>query len=504
MRKDMKKFWSYWIAVAAAMCLACSGTWASPPLEGQYLKVVVDKIRISSSAEIIKVQNARAIFYFNESKFFLDATELDVGVMTGDFNYADARDQSAKVSLYPWNARANQFAGAFTVQLNYKDDSTGSAVLELDERNGSIQFMGEFTLGKISFNRFRNNGRQHIFEFNVDEVSASDPAFPIARGQKWEANLANSQDIHLKHWQNSTGQPSTTLGTYAMQYKNPFNANLEGVLESGKQPFSISLAFDDVTTGKFTMDVGQGKSKASGSFRFYRYMAFEPATFQGKLGEEKLFASKITGVQYPYRVYLPASYEKSNKKYPLLVVTDGQWHANFADALDTHKKEVIMVALGQGPNDRRAVDYQAPGAQSFIKFLKTEFVPHIESEYRSNGVRSFFGTSLGGTLGAILLADEDPQRLFFKTYVLSDGAFWALTPGMRAAEERAFPIQSSFPVRILLSGTSQGNGPVAERYAAKLKERKHPDIQIQYKKLNSRMHEEMSGATFLEYIDVFE
>ena len=70
------------------------------------------------------------------------------------------------------------------------------------------------------------------------------------------------------------------------------------------------------------------------------------------------FTSKITGIEYPYHVYLPVGYAASTERYPLLVATDGQWSfPAFARMLDQRRKPMILVSIEQGPGDRRAIDY---------------------------------------------------------------------------------------------------------------------------------------------------
>ncbi|MFO1225702.1 alpha/beta hydrolase-fold protein [Roseateles sp.] len=148
--------------------------------------------------------------------------------------------------------------------------------------------------------------------------------------------------------------------------------------------------------------------------------------YQGSVQRALTFTSKITGIEYPYHVYLPVGYAASSERYPLLVATDGQWSfPAFARMLDQRRKPMILVSIEQGPGDRRAIDYTPKGA-AYMRVLKEELIPMVEARYRTSGVRSFTGTSYGGLLGGLLLNAETGEQPYFSHYLLFDAAFWAL------------------------------------------------------------------------------
>ena len=71
-----------------------------------------------------------------------------------------------------------------------------------------------------------------------------------------------------------------------------------------------------------------------------------------------------------------------------------------------------------GVTDRRMIDYVSPDTKAYTRFLKKEqMVPLIESGYRTNGERTFYGVSAGGALGVDMLSNEPVGTSFFKRYV---------------------------------------------------------------------------------------
>ncbi|RZJ11211.1 MAG: hypothetical protein EOP39_06850 [Rubrivivax sp.] len=210
----------------------------------------------------------------------------------------------------------------------------------------------------------------------------------------------------------------------------------------------------------------------------------EPAyTFAGTVERGKTIKSDITGIAYPYHVYLPAGYANSDKRYPVMYATDGQWSfPAFSRMLDQRRKPMILISIEQGGPDRRAVDYTVKGEPAYARFLKEELAPLVERTYRTSGVRSYSGTSLGGLLGAAMLAHENAAQPFYSSYLLFDAAFWALTPQDIKIEERRFADSPRLPVKLILSGAElRGNLSAVQAYEARYRSRAYEGLVIQSK-----------------------
>ena len=179
--------------------------------------------------------------------------------------------------------------------------------------------------------------------------------------------------------------------------------------------------------------------------------------FKGQNVGKSLFKSKITGVTYPYHVYLPASYaNNADKAYPIMYVLDGQWSfKGFANSMDRDNREVIVVAIEQGGpegSNRRNIDYRLPGAMLYLDFFKQEFLPLIESTYRIDASnRSFQGTSLSGVITTALLFLDDHKTPLFKNYIAYDASYWDNPKLMKNLIEKRLQIDNRIESNLYLT-----------------------------------------------------
>jgi len=180
------------------------------------------------------------------------------------------------------------------------------------------------------------------------------------------------------------------------------------------------------------------------------------------IGQRLLIDSQVLGEDRPYWVYLPESYndEKySPKKYPVLYLLDGDGFFHSATGLVQYMSaglggfnvqipELIVVAI---PNTNRTRDLtpsrqnvdsdgnespfpQSGGGNAFLKFIRDELFPKIDSDYRTAPDRTLVGHSLGGliTLHALLDAPE-----MFQGYIAIDPSLqWDNQLLVRHAEEK--------------------------------------------------------------------
>lgn len=202
--------------------------------------------------------------------------------------------------------------------------------------------------------------------------------------------------------------------------------------------------------------------------------------YAGTVERGKAIASRITGITYPFHVYLPAGYANSGKRYPVLYATDAQWSfPAFSRMLDQRGKPMILVGIEQGGDDRRATDFKPDGAPAYVRFLKEELVPLIERSYRTTDVRSYTGTSLGGLLGALMLSTESAARPFFSNYLLFDGSFGLIGRGHIEAEEARLAASRELPLKLILTGaTRRGNAGVTAQLAARYQGRPYRGLQV--------------------------
>lgn len=155
----------------------------------------------------------------------------------------------------------------------------------------------------------------------------------------------------------------------------------------------------------------------------------------------RITSSAVPGQEYVLQISLPAGYEKSNKKYPVLYLMDSQWDFPLATALygqqyyDGFIPEIIIVGITWGgihpnPDSLRARDYtptnqkgvpQSGGADKFLLFMKNELFPFIETNYRADkDGRVLMGCSLGGLFTLYTLFTHPDM---FSKYVAASPAY---------------------------------------------------------------------------------
>ncbi|MCE4554477.1 alpha/beta hydrolase [Roseateles cellulosilyticus] len=229
--------------------------------------------------------------------------------------------------------------------------------------------------------------------------------------------------------------------------------------------------------------------------------------YAGTVERDRSIASRITGVTYPYHVYLPAGYATPGTRYPVIYATDGQWNfGSFSRMLDQRRKPMILVAIEQGGTepDRRAIDYTVDGAPAYGRFLKQELAPLVEARYRTTATRTFAGTSYGALLGALMLSTEDVAMPFFTNYLLFDGSFWALTARNIQDEEVRFTASSRLPVHLVLSSASApGNVADVTALEARYRGRGYEGIVIDRRDF-SVAHERVAKPSFAWAIELIE
>ncbi|MBS1795378.1 MAG: tetratricopeptide repeat protein [Acidobacteria bacterium] len=137
--------------------------------------------------------------------------------------------------------------------------------------------------------------------------------------------------------------------------------------------------------------------------------------------------SKALGETRTILVRVPADYERTNARYPVVYMTDAHppQNAMMAGLIEQQAwggqmPEMILVGL---QNTNRARDLTpvddgqggaVGGAPKFLEFIATEVVPLVEKNYRTEPFRIFAGHSLGG-LFAVYAMTQKPD--LFNAYI---------------------------------------------------------------------------------------
>ena len=273
-------------------------------------------------------------------------------------------------------------------------------------------------------------------------------------------------------------------GDFTYKKINANSSEITGHSTTLNKPLSIKLNYNTAELGLYEANIGNNFLIMKGGFSAQK-IVLPDAKLAGSLQTNLIFSSRITGVTYPYHIYLPANYATSNKQYPIIYATDAQWGFPYnAGYLDSKQKDVIFVGIEQGPNDRRFIDFVPVGAPKYIQFLKQEFIPFIEKELRTTHERTYIGVSLGGLLGSILLTQEPANKPYFNTYLLFDGTYQLLTSDNIKAEEQRLVANNQFNIRVVLTSASPGNREPTAELAKRYQARSYQGLNLTLKEYN--------------------
>lgn len=207
------------------------------------------------------------------------------------------------------------------------------------------------------------------------------------------------------------------------------------------------------------------------------------AAFEIPGSEVRMVRSELLGRRYFAYVKLPRSYADEKNKdrtYPVIYLNDGPYTFQVASGL-THLsmssgaiEEAIVVGIsfaegenGQASRTRdmtptRSDEFEGTetgGAADYLRFLKSEFFPHIERAYRIDPKRrTLVGQSFGGLFGIYTLLTE-PE--LFETYILTSSSIWYDNGALFDLEVQYAQAHSRLPAKVFLA-VGEFESPVYE------------------------------------------
>ncbi len=482
-----------------ASAIQSTSIGAPSSLQGTALAFEINKSAIISGSDPRFNTDGSFKYYFASDKVFTDAREYNGFAWNSDYKYAivDSKGEIVQQLTFPQNGAT--IVVDIKTQLTYLTPTSGTFELDIKQTHsvtGLVHYThtGTFQLIDNTLEMMAKGLPNSNLDLNFQTVTTNLKGLDIKPGSKLSISFSGPQYGKFK-----INDKEYETKDYQLIAVDTFNKNIKGTLNDAT-PFEIKLHFDQFYFGSFEVNVDNGSFKANGSFMSSRWIPVADYKIQGKFTDGLKYKSKHTKIEYPYSVYLPPNYETSKKNYPVLYLTDGQWVKEFHKAVEAHHKDFIVVAIEQGPEDRRMVDYRLPGALPYIRFLKEEIIPHIEKQYRTNSNRLFWGASLGATVGEILLSQETDAKPYFRTYALSDGAYWANTPEVQEKLKTALAQPKSETMSIFTSGTRQGNYIPNLNFVSRLQNLNNPSLvlkNIEFKET----HNEMATPTFEAFID---
>ncbi len=223
------------------------------------------------------------------------------------------------------------------------------------------------------------------------------------------------------------------------------------------------------------------------------------------------------GRSYEIYVSLPADYGTSNRRYPVVYVTDAPYAfplmRAIAGRVDRHGvglEDFILVglgyALGETGTASRNRDYTPTPkggdrryghSAAYLDFVTTELLPLVDARYRTDpGRRIYVGHSYGSLLGLRALLERPGA---FSHYILGSPSLWFDGGQPFAALQQAARTHADLPARVRLyvgglerpsRGAPDKQDMVAQlqRYAAQLAARRWPGLDAQATVLDGEDH----------------
>ncbi|MBC6492022.1 esterase [Flavihumibacter stibioxidans] len=161
------------------------------------------------------------------------------------------------------------------------------------------------------------------------------------------------------------------------------------------------------------------------------------------LGYTEEFYSKELKENRVLNIYLPDGYREGDTvRYPVIFLLDGAADEDFIHIvgllqynnfpwIDRVPKSIVVGIA----NVNRRRDFTFPttvaedkklwpatgGSAAFIRFMKKELQPYVESRYRTGGGRTLIGQSLGGLLATQILFEKPAM---FDRYIIVSPSLW--------------------------------------------------------------------------------
>ncbi len=152
----------------------------------------------------------------------------------------------------------------------------------------------------------------------------------------------------------------------------------------------------------------------------------------GILKESISMQSKILGKDVRYSIYLPAGYEESNRRYPVLYLLHGYTDNETAWVQFGEVNSIFEKQLQQGETVPMIIVMPDAGVSWYVNsydgktkyedFFVNELIPFIDATYKTRPVKEFraiAGLSMGG-YGTLIMSMKHPE-LFSAAAPLSAG-----------------------------------------------------------------------------------
>ena len=138
------------------------------------------------------------------------------------------------------------------------------------------------------------------------------------------------------------------------------------------------------------------------------------------IGKTHTIQSKALNESREIKVYLPESYDKSEKDYPVVYIIDGQkfflYGVSLQRLFNSNNDTPDFIVVGITNASPARFGHFSSGASQFIQFIEKDVLSFVDKNYRTSQTRLLFGWEYAGAL-AVQIMTEFPQ--LFSAYIVA-------------------------------------------------------------------------------------
>ena len=220
------------------------------------------------------------------------------------------------------------------------------------------------------------------------------------------------------------------------------------------------------------------------------------------IGETITLKSDILNEDRQILISKPAGYDQSSMKYPVMYLLDGNAHFHHTTGIIQflwsigNMPQMIVVAI---PNTQRTRDLtpatsdtssrlqNAGGADDFLKFIRRELMPHVESNYRTQPYKLLVGHSFGGLFAVNTLLTH-PES--FDAYVAISPSLWWDTQRLIDDAKPFLQDNSNLKKFLFITLGNEGGNmlPASQAFSQVLKNHAPPGLNWQFDHMENETH----------------
>jgi predicted alpha/beta superfamily hydrolase len=254
-----------------------------------------------------------------------------------------------------------------------------------------------------------------------------------------------------------------------------------------------------------------------------------------KTEPDHTITSYILGRDYQLYISFPKNYStKDTVSYPVLYVLDGGLVFPIINGtraiLDSQKEleDLIIVSISAADftfryndyttsvststDEKREKDLNVPkglfksgGADKFLASMKTEIIPFVDKNYKTNSDRGIFGHSFGGLFTAYCLVNSDG---YFTRFGVSSPAFYWDNEKLLNQAVTQFKENKTWDIpqtKIFISvGGKEHSGfvPTMVKYSSYLEQSDYDNIDLKWQIFEGESHRSMYSANVSKALSI--